>query len=1537
MFCRMCMLAGQSRSVYTSHLLADDNCQSVSQKDKDSLRQRFSQQPTNCLIQEVDEDDELLEEFGYLSVEDEQQVECNYIQPVPSQTLTMQDAKGNNIHIEIDSGATVSYAKLEAVRKFGFKINKNSQFSTLADGKTIIPSIGEIDITLYRNSFSVRFHAIVTDNLNFDFLGGNNFIKENGIIQDLGKKTITLHKKYNVPETNKSLILPTKVDNYLAKNNSIQTLIPGQSIEYQVPFPDQSKVAVSPWFQNKLTHWPYPQLCTVSKGKITIDNNSEDAINIKKYAPTIQVRAVQEEEMDHTNYTKPHTNKIINKPKLDDISINTTNISEEAINIVQQTNNANSQVFNEDLSTGYNHKAGKHIARLNWANETKPQSTKVHTISYDHNTQVLLQQVIDDLTQQNVLGIPQEDNVIIQHASPSFLVRKQKAKNKKPNELMKNDVRLVVNFGKINEYLKNIPSPITKPKDIFAKLGKWNYIISTDLTAGFYQNHMSRQDAEWLGISSPFGGLRYMKRSGQGLIGQSEELDELLAKILKSELQQGIVIRLADDLYIGGDTDTQAAINYDIVLSKLNQCNIKLSPHKTSIFLEEMNILGWTWKQGGYLSPNPHRVNALKNTTTENIAKVKDLRSFLGLYKTLLPACPNLTITLDALDQACADRQSNEDIIWSRDLIQAFKLAKDEIDNLQTLYLPKSSDQLMIEVDAAKIKPGIGHVLYAFKENKKLPVSFHSVKLSPHHAKWNSCELEALAFATAIQAEYETIKESDKPIIIAPDSKPVADAINLIKKGHFSTNPRLQTLLTNVNRIPMSIQLAGGKAKLNNPSDFQSRNSSKCDVQSCAICSFIDHKSSEPLINMNTQAQNPDQLFTNKAAWKKIQEQDRACNQAANLIRTGKTPSKKSGKIHSEIRRLCSIAKLDNDNLLVVRTQPNTFSRTIQESTVIPSVYLPALLWQIHNALKHPTKSQLKAYFNKYFYSVGLTAQIETIYEQCHFCATQKKVPLATHHQTISQVSTPGKLFHADVIKRASQNILIVTDHFSTFTSAMIIKSEKHQDLKNGLINLVTPIRSTGQINIIVDNATGFIPLINNKDPDLHKLGINLEQTDVMNKNANAVVDKACQELEREILKAAPDGRPISSTTLIQATNSINNKLRRNGQISSWEIHFNRDMFSGENLNLDYNKIRTEQVKTRTVQNMSHNNDIKLRQSPSAGDIVTIPSKTTKHLANDNYLVTSTNNEKINIQKIINPHSEKPNLRAKVYTTDSQRCQVVYKANKQTIVDRETKLYTPTQPKSKQTWNPIRTNMLLKPANTQSNQNATDENIHDSPEQQNKPDENRQESPYKSLIQWEIEQRNHAKKSLTPDKNEEISTNAISIIETSIPKRTPSTRAQKTTAKNQIAKYYNTIPQSDGMENITDVSERQKRTKSSTTYNFCDEQDDSDTTSENEKDKSQFEWDDEYDVGSAHHLEDEYVSFEDEPNEDIFRSPVTTITPQDQIIPGRVYRLDNDDVSIQNPQEPARTPRLLQHIRNVRPLEAAAVYNFDELLQILPQ
>ena len=1506
-FCRVCHLQGLSRSVYTNHYLGQQSCPSLSDKDKQMLTSRISQQLSSISIEEEDDED-IIREYGYSLQDDPGQtsddiqvnqinmddninkndnIEHNFnfshtpkishIQPIPTQTLTVTDAYNKPIHLDIDSGATVSYAKYSTVIAHGFKISPNSQLSKLADGKTEMASIGEINETFFRNSWSVKFNAIVTKNLHCDFVAGTNFMMQNSIIQDFNSKSIIVHKKFNVPETSKSLILPTEPNNLLLQNSHLNVILPKKSVQLKVPYKESTLLAIQPWHQNKIQDWPKPQICSVLNGHIDIKNDSSEPVVVKKQNK-IQVRTISNKMENVENIT---VNNIVDnerdKDNTDKIEVNQENIDPDIIRYVNDINHTYKDVFNGDLTVGYNHRFGKHIAQLNWAGSSRPAAAKVQNINYDMETKKLLQDVCNDLTQKGVLGVPQEYNINVQYCSPSFLVRKQKAKNKAKKDLTIDDVRLVVNFSKLNGFLKNIPTSVTKPKDVFSQLGKWNYIITLDLMSGFFQNHMSMKDAEWLGITTPFGGMRFLKRSGQGLIAQSEELDELLSKVLGSEMKEGKCCRIADDIFIGGRDQKETANNYKEVLQKFQAANIKISASKTKVFLKSVDILGWVWQQGGFLSPSPHRVNALKNTKYTDINNVKDLRSYLGLYKTLLQASPKLTLILNPFDLIVADRDSKETVEWTRDLIAQFQIATAAVDKIQTLYLPSPEDQILIECDAAKSPPGLGHTVYAIKNDKKLPVAFHSVKLSDNHQKWQACELEALAFSCAIHSEYNLLKECKKPIILSPDSKTVADAVKKIQKGSYSASPRIQSFISNINRIPIIVQLASGKTNQNQSSDYQSRHPSTCTTEHCSVCNFVTETSDSVLLPPSINSIKPENDMNNKKAWNTIQDQQKPTKEAKYLIKSGKTPSKVSGKIQSEIRRLCSVAKINKNNLLIVESQPNRFSSEKRELTVIPQSHLPALLWQLHNKMQHPSKAQLKSNFDKMYYSVGLMAAIESLYNDCFFCATQKKIPNIANHQTLTESSVPGTHFHGDVIRRQSQYIFIVRDHFSSYTSAKIIKSETHKELKNAIIDTILPLKLSGKCNLKVDNATGFLPLIDNKDPDLERLQIIVKQTDVFNKNENAVVDKGCFEIEQELKRIEPDGRPITNTTLQLATTRLNHTLRRKGQISAFEIHFNRDMNTGANLNLNYEEIRKDQIQTRNKANDKHNMSVSSKQqNPKPGDIVVSTNKQNKHKAKDVFMVAKADDKQITIQKILNPHSD-PKIRAKQYTTTNERIYVTNAFHKKNTVQKV---------KQKQTnnWNPIR-EMQRDEDNIEC---ATFEHVENHQKEYQsfiRPQNIPNERPllYQHLDRTSNNQRSQAHRE-RPRSLDRLYTS------TSQQKRS-SSRAQSIEAKKRISSLYNktkNIPQTDGINTESDspepTPEKRKPIFSSTSDNLLDKTNDYETSYDSDKSCDQWDYSD------LHQHPDIDDVFPQQPLDDSFMNPPLNLIATDtNVHTNRVY------------------------------------------------
>ena len=253
--------------------------------------------------------------------------------------------------------------------------------------------------------------------------------------------------------------------------------------------------------------------------------------------------------------------------------------------------------------------------------------------------------------------------------------------------------------------------------------------------------------------------------------------------------------------------------------------------------------------------------------------------------------------------------------------------------------------------------------------------------------------------------------------------------------------------------------------------------------------------------------------------------------------------------------------------------------------------------------------------------------------------------------------------FHADVIRRAKQIILTIKDHFSSFQDAMLLNSEKAEDLKNGIITLVSPLRKPAPICITVDNSPGFMSLISNSDKDLLMLMVKLCKTDEINKNANAIIDRGCQELEQELKRIEPEGRQISNATLKLAIMKLNSKLRRKGNISSYEIHTARDQTTGANLQLNDELLRTNQLLARKL-----NGKKTSKPDVLVGDTVMLKNRMDKHKAKDVFLVTGKNGNQIDMQKIAHSLSNEPTkLMSKVYKTGDKYVTTMHRSRLQEV------------------------------------------------------------------------------------------------------------------------------------------------------------------------------------------------------------------------------------------------------------------------------
>jgi len=254
-----------------------------------------------------------------------------------------------------------------------------------------------------------------------------------------------------------------------------------------------------------------------------------------------------------------------------------------------------------------------------------------------------------------------------------------------------------------------------------------------------------------------------------GIRSSETALKELMCRVLGDLLQEGCVAKIADDLNSGGNSHQELLLNWRKVLSVLDRCNLRLSPAKTIICPASTTILGWIWSQGS-IRAFPHHLAAL--ASCEPPKNVCGLRAFVGSYKMLGRVLSGAAKLLTPLESLTADRQSQDTISWSDELLVCFRSCQEALASNGSITLPKPDDQLWMATDRSVKMNGLGATLYVLRDQKLHLAGYFSTKFKKHQASWLPCEIEALSISAAVKHFSPYIIQSKSKTCVPTDSKP---------------------------------------------------------------------------------------------------------------------------------------------------------------------------------------------------------------------------------------------------------------------------------------------------------------------------------------------------------------------------------------------------------------------------------------------------------------------------------------------------------------------------------------------------------------------------------------------------------------------------------------------------------------------------------------------------------------------------------------------------------------------------------------------
>ena len=1253
----------------------------------------------------------------------------------------------------MDSGATVSYLQLDTAQRLDLTIAPNHQLALLADQQTRMASLGEVDFIVSMGQINMRVRALIMKNLQAECFGGTTFHADNDIETRIKSGKISIHGRYLVDQSNpytamhsnpppheglenlgppfsvligsspsisQSPVLPKTYQGSLDPEVKLRAIsIPSDSVILQsdslnIPLPsniETSKfLSITPSFPTAYENpqWQ-PQICEVINGQAMFKNCSQRPLVVQKYShfrphhvaicnlsdvvSTCSRKSLKNQDEIHLNANKCELNS--SQPQdianiLHMITINKDVLSEAQITRIHHINRENFQVFDNNLSNGYNHKSGKFFADFTFSKNPPPN--RVFVPQYNKKCSDLQQAKCDELEAQGVLVDPKLHDIPVLHVSPSWVQQKGRAKHKALHECTLDELRFITAFNALNDSIRPKVTSSCSATKIFLFLARWKFHVYADLNNSYFQLPVDKKLWSYLGVMTPFKGVRVMTRTGQGLLGSDVELEQLLCRVLGNEISDGYCIALRDDIIIGGNSTDEAIIHYEAVLRKLKENNLKLSPNKVRIFPKDTEVYGYRILDGCVM-PSNHTVTSLGKTKIDDLVTNKQVNSWKGLYKTLIGHLPALANVMSPFDAATAGRNSNEKFLWTPALTSAFNSAMNHLDKINRTYLPKPNEQLILLPDAMSTSPCVGWVLYVLRNEKMFPVTFCTEKLKDYMTKWYPCEKECIGVVLSIDQCSHWIGESNLPTLVGPDSLAVVKAVDLMKRGKHSSNPRLQALLASVNRRNITFFHNSAKHGRHLIPDHLSRMSySSCDSKDCAVERFLNdiplqceamsvHLDSliPDLLTLTLENESPPSLQAATASdlaehllkrsgpiplgshntWIQIQKTDSNCNTVFRLKSLGEEPRKKS--TNPLINRIFKESEI-HKGLLVVRAFDERKMREVLR-IVVPPTYLDSILTVLHLRLNHPRQSQLKQVFERYFFSPKTDSALSALYESCHLCISLMKFPkeLESYNPSLFP-KHPGSTMNVDIMRRASQLILVNVDLFSFYITACFTPSEKAEDLADAVIQAVTPIRHSGSLLVRADKAPGFVKLATSSQSSLTNVGIVLELGDDENKNSNCSVDKAISELEEELRKISPSGAKINTAQLAQAVTTLNKKVRNRGLTAS-EIHFSRDSHDNSNLSLDDENLTRKQ---QTLRSQNHDRLIRSRApqgkvqsipSPQQGDVVFLKNRNSKHISRDPHIVMENTMGKSTLRKALHSshYDNQPiNLAPKIKIVDNK-------------------------------------------------------------------------------------------------------------------------------------------------------------------------------------------------------------------------------------------------------------------------------------------
>ena len=616
-----------------------------------------------------------------------------------------------------------------------------------------------------------------------------------------------------------------------------------------------------------------------------------------------------------------------------------------------------------------------------------------------------------------------------------------------------NKLRMCIDYRMLNSRTVRDAYALPRIEEVLDCLSGAKYFSTVDMAQGYHQVSMEDSHKERTAFTvGPLGFWQYRKMPF-GLSNSPATYQRLMQEIL-GDLNMKICVIYLDDVIIFSKTYEEHLANLDIVLTRLHESNLKLSPKKCFFLQKRVKFLGHVVSEDG-IETDPEKIERVKNWPVPN--NPDNLRSFLafaGYYRRFVKDFSKITRPLNELLPPTTAKKKGKlehrNWRWTDIEQTAFDKLKSILTNPPVLAYPDFSLPFELNVDACFT--GLGAVLYQKHGKLKKVVAYASRSLTKSERNYPAFKLEFLCLKWAVTDKFKDYLTGNH-FSVYTDSNPLTHVLTSAKLD--ATGQRWVSALAAYD-FDLNYKPGVKNTDADALSRYQHDRVTEDGVERIrlnteaikAICQPIQvqcYAETLPATSIDIVDVSDRLSDLAQVELREIRKRQRDDRVVGKWLRATIDKTYPKGFYTKEDH----VLKSNFERLRVIRgilyREITERDETVKQ-LVLPECFRKEILKGLHNDIGHPGRDRTLSLIRERFFWPGMASDCENWVKECPRCI-RRKSDTNTRAPLVNIFTThPLELVCLDYLtlepSKGIGNILIITDHYTKFAMAIPTKNQ---------------------------------------------------------------------------------------------------------------------------------------------------------------------------------------------------------------------------------------------------------------------------------------------------------------------------------------------------------------------------------------------------------------------------------------------------------------------------------------------------------------